>query len=151
MIKLQPIGKVKNERTEVEDDNWGTIISEIELSEDIIEESLVGIEGFSHLEVIFYMDRVEDEKAIPQFRHPRNNTELPRLGTFAQRNKNRPNKIGLSTVELIERKGKSIFVKRLDAIDGTPILDIKPVMREFEPIGDIVQPEWTKEIMKDYW
>ena len=146
-----PIAYIKNERKEVIDDQWGQIISEIILQEDIIEEALEGIESFSHLEVIFYMDKVSDEKAKAQHRHPRNNTDLPKLGTFAQRNKNRPNKIGLTTVELLERNGRTLKVKNLDAIDGTPILDIKPVMKEFEPKGKIRQPSWTQTIMKDYW
>ncbi len=148
---MQPIGFIKNNRTEIEDDNWGEVISEIELTPEIITESLAGIEDFSHLEIIFYMDQVALEKAIAQHRHPRNNTKLPKLGTFAQRHKNRPNTIGLTTVNLIERKERIIYVKGLDAIDGTPVLDIKPVMIEFLPKGKIVQPDWTKEIMKSYW
>jgi len=150
-IELTSIGYVKNERKEVADDQWGQIISEIVLEENIIEEALEGIEAFSHLEVIFYMDKVSDEKAKAQHRHPRNNSDLPKLGTFAQRNKNRPNKIGLTTVELLERNGRTLKVKKLDAINGTPILDIKPVMKEFEPKGNIRQPSWTQTIMKDYW
>jgi len=150
-IEITPIAYVKNERKEVTDDQWGTVISEIALAENIIEEALDGIEAFSHLEVIFYMDKVSDEKAKAQHRHPRNNPDLPKLGTFAQRNKSRPNKIGLTTVELLEKNGRILKVKNLDAIDGTPILDIKPVMKEFEPKGDIRQPEWTKVIMKNYW
>ena len=150
-IKLKPIGFVKNSRVEIEDDNWERVISEIELIEEIIPESLNGIEEYSHLEIMFYMDKVLDEKAKAQIRHPRNNENLPKVGTFAQRNKNRPNKLGLTTVELIERKGNVIKVRRLDAINGTPILDIKPVMKEYEPIGEIKQPNWTKEIMKNYW
>ncbi len=150
-IELTPIAYVKNDRKEVADDHWEAIISEITLAENIIEETFDGIEAFSHLEVIFYMDKVSDEKAKAQHRHPRNNPDLPKLGTFAQRNKNRPNKIGLTTVELLERNGRTLKVKRLDAIDGTPILDIKPVMREFEPKGDIRQPAWTQVIMKNYW
>ena len=150
-IKLKPIGFVKNSRVEIEDDNWERVISEIELIEEIIPESLNGIEEYSHLEIMFYMDKVSDEKAKAQIRHPRNNENLPKVGTFAQRNKNRPNKLGLTTVELIERKGNVIKVRRLDAINGTPILDIKPVMKDYEPIGEIKQPNWTKEIMKNYW
>lgn len=150
-ISLSPIGYVKNERKEIEDDNWSEIISEIFLEENIIPESLIGIEDFSHLEIIFYMNQVKDEKAKAQYRHPRNNTDLPKLGTFAQRNKNRPNKLGLTTVELIERNGRTLKVKNLDAISGTPILDIKPVMEEFQPQNEIKQPEWTREIMKNYW
>lgn len=150
-IELYPIGFVKNSREEIEDDNWSEIISEIILDENIIPESLIGVEGFSHLEIIFYMDKVEDEKATAQFRHPRNNSELPKLGTFSQRNKNRPNKLGLTTVELIERDGRKIRVKNLDEINGTPVLDIKPVMEEFQPQQKIRQPKWTREIMKNYW
>jgi len=150
-IEMTPIGYVKNERKEATDDQWEAVISKIILAENIMEESLEGIEAFSHLEVIFYMDKVSDEKAKAQHRHPRNNPELPKLGTFAQRNKNRPNKIGLTTVELLERNSRTLKVKRLDAIDGTPILDIKPVMKEFEPKGDIRQPAWTQVIMKNYW
>ena len=150
-IELRPIGYVKNERAELLDDNWGEIVSEIELRKEIPEEVLEGIEEFSHLDIIFYMDKVTDEKARAQYRHPRNNKSLPKLGTYAQRNKNRPNKLGLTTVQLIEKRGRSIFVNYLDAISGTPILDIKPVMMEFEPKEEIRQPNWTSEIMKDYW
>lgn len=150
-IQLASIAYVKNSRKEMVDDHWSSIISEIELAENIISEALEGIEDFSHLEVIFYMDKVKNEKAIAQYRHPRNNTALPKLGTYAQRNKSRPNKLGLTTVELIERKARTLIVKNLDAIDGTPILDIKPVMIEFQPQGIIRQPEWAKEIMKNYW
>jgi len=150
-IVLTPIGYVKNNRTEIEDDNWGQIISEIELVDNITVESLTGIEAFSHLHIIFYMNKVNDEKAKAQCRHPRNNIELPKLGTYAQRNKNRPNKLGLTTVQLIDRKNRIIKVKNLDAINGTPILDIKPVMKEFQPKTTIKQPNWTKEIMKNYW
>jgi len=150
-ITLTPIGFVKNNRTEIEDDNWGQITSEIELADHIVAEALDGIETISHLHIIFYMDKVLDEKAKAQSRHPRNNLELPKLGTYAQRNKNRPNKLGLTIVELIKRRGRIIIVKNLDAINGTAVLDIKPVMKEFQPLTEIKQPNWTKEIMKNYW
>jgi tRNA (Thr-GGU) A37 N-methylase len=76
---------------------------------------------------------------------------LPKLGTYAQRNKNRPNKLGLTTVELIERNGRTLKVKNIDAINGTPILDIKPVFKEFQPKADIKQPIWVADLMKNYW
>ena len=80
------------------------------------------------------MDKVPDEKAVVQCRHPRNDKSLPEAGTFSQRNKNRPNKIGLTIVEFVKKSGNSIFVKNLDAIDKTPVLDIKPVIKEFLPL-----------------
>lgn len=150
-IRVQAIAFVKNTRTAIEDDNWGSIISEIKLAEHINPEALKGIIAFSHLEIIFYMHEVVDAKTKATSRHPRNNPELPKLGTYAQRNKNRPNKLGLTIVELLDCNGNTLTVRNLDAINGTPILDIKPVMQEFMPQKEIVQAPWTKEIMKNYW
>jgi len=150
-IEMKPIAFVSNSRKTIEDDYWGEIISEIELAEGIITEAFEGIDAFSHLQVIFYFDQVDDAKATAKYRHPRNNEALPKLGTYAQRNKNRPNKIGLTTVELLERNERVIKVKNLDAINGTPILDIKPVMKQFQPKGEIKQPQWVNEIMNNYW
>ncbi len=150
-MECKAIGYVRNDRIEVEDDQWSKIISVIELIPSISKDALDGIEAFSHLNIIFYMDKVKDEKAIAQCRHPRNNTAFPKVGTFAQRNKNRPNKLGLTTVELVSRSLNTIQVKNLDAIDGTAILDIKPVMKEFLPQTVVKQPKWSHEIMRNYW
>jgi len=153
MIKLNPIAYVKNSRTEISDDYWGGIISEITLTEDYDESAFKGIEEFSHLEIIFYFDKAENDKIKTGSHHPRNNTNWPEVGIFAQRGKNRPNQLGLSLVRLIERKEKSLFVKLLDATDGTPVLDIKPVIKEFlpEPGEEIKQPDWAEELMQNYW
>lgn len=151
MITLNPIGTIYNERTDIEDDNWGNIISRIELNKSIDVLSLKGIEEFSHLEVIYYFDKVDDTKIINGARHPRNLKHLPEAGIFAQRGKNRPNKLGLTTVNLLKVEDKTLYVKGLDAINGTPVLDIKPVFKQFLPPEEIKQPEWVNEIMKDYW
>jgi tRNA (adenine37-N6)-methyltransferase len=84
-------------------------------------------------------------------RHPRNNPAWPRVGIFAQRGKNRPNRLGLATVRILKREGRTLFVTGLDAIDGTPVLDIKPVLREFLPKEPVLQPEWATELMQNYW
>lgn len=149
MIVMTPIGYVCNARKDVEDDNWGGIVSEITL--EIGEDALAEIESFSHAEIIFYFDRVQEEKIVRGARHPRNNPNWPKVGILAQRGKNRPNRIGLATVSILRREGNSLFVKGLDAVDGTPVLDIKPVMREFEPRGEIRQPAWASELMQHYW
>ena len=148
---IKPIAFVRNSRKNIEDDNWGAIISEIELVEEMSEESLYGIGDFSHLEIIFYFDQVSDDMIQYSARHPRNNTNYPKVGIFAQRGKNRPNKIGLTSVELIKQNGRTITVKGLDAIDGTPIIDIKPIMKEFLPKGEVKQAEWSKSLMEKYW
>ena len=149
-IKLKPVARVKNIRQNPSDDFWGNIISEIELDDQIPENALEGILGFSHLEIIYYFDKIADEKMLYS-RIPRGNFNYPETGIFSQRNKDRPNHLGLCTVELIWHQGRSIGVKYLDAIDGTPILDIKPVYKEFNLNGEVRQPTWVSDLMKNYW
>jgi tRNA-Thr(GGU) m(6)t(6)A37 methyltransferase TsaA len=148
---LSPIARVCNSRTTPADDHWGGIVSEIVLDEALPEESLDGIEAFSHAEILFYFDGVDGNKKIIYSRHPRGNSAWPRVGIFAQRNKDRPNHIGLTIVSIIKRAGRSLFVQGLDAMQNTPVLDIKPVMVEFLPREPVRQPEWSHELMKEYW
>ncbi|MGG2015446.1 SAM-dependent methyltransferase [Bacillus sp. S10(2024)] len=151
MFSLQPIAFVHNERISVEDDLWGEVESVIEMTDLYTEESLQGVEQFSHIEVIFYFNRVREENIQYTARHPRNNKEYPKIGIFVQRGKNRPNRLGATIVKVVRREGKRLVVQGLDAIDGTPILDVKPVMKEFLPNEDIKQPDWATELMKNYW
>ncbi len=144
-IQLKAIATVKNKRAEPFDDNWGDVVSEIELADDIPTEAFDGIEDFSHLEIIYFFDKVVNEPIVFS-RRPRGNPAYPKVGVFAQRNKDRPNSIGLCTVELIEHQGRSIKVKYLDAINSTPILDIKPVFKEFAPKTTIKQAAWVSAI-----
>ena len=115
------------------------------------EGSLDGIEGFSHLEILYVFHLADDGNIQSAARNPRNDPAYPKVGIFAQRGKNRPNKIGATIVELIGKEGDTLFVKGLDAIDGTPVIDIKPVMKEFLPATEIRQPEWVSQLMADYW
>lgn len=149
-INLNPVATVTNSRRDLSDDFWGNVISEIELAANIPAEAFNGIDEFSHLEIIFHFDKADPSKIVFNG-HPRGNKEWPDVGIFAQRKKDRPNGIGLTIVELVKRDGNKIWVKYLDAIDGTPILDIKPVMKEFLPQKEIKQPRWSHELMKDYW
>lgn len=102
-IKLLPIAIVKNSRTEPIDDNWETIIADIELAEHIPTEAFENISDFSHLEIIYYFDKVKKDDIVFSGR-PRGNPNYPFVGIFGQRKKDRPNQIGLCTVELIEHK-----------------------------------------------
>jgi len=149
-ITLQPIATISNKRDTLTYDFWGDTISEITLLPHIPEEAFKGIEEFSHLEIIYYFDKVDPNKIVYSG-HPRGNKDWPEMGIFCQRKKDRPNQLGLCTVELIEHTGRTIKVKYLDAIDGTPVLDIKPVFKEFSVKGEIRQPAWTVELMEDYW
>lgn len=109
------------------------------------------LEGFSHVEVLFLFDRVDPDTVCRTARHPRGNPAWPEVGIFAQRAKDRPNRIGLSTWALVAVEGASIVVRGLDAIDGTPVLDVKPHLLEFGPRGDVRQTAWSRELMRGYW
>ncbi|MDY6817545.1 MAG: tRNA (N6-threonylcarbamoyladenosine(37)-N6)-methyltransferase TrmO [Halobacteriales archaeon] len=150
-ITLEPIGTVTSPRTEKRDDHWGDVVAEIELADRFTPDALAGLETFSHVEVIFYMHRVRAAGIEDGARHPRNNTEWPELGIFAQRAKGRPNRLGLSRCAVIAVEGRRLRVRALDAIDGTPVLDIKPYMREFGPRGTVTQPVWVGELMAEYY
>ncbi len=149
-IILKPIATSSNTRKEATDDYWGKVVAEITLADDIPTEAFENIENFSHLEIIFYFDKVPDDKVVYSG-HPRGNPDYPLMGIFCQRKKDRPNKIGLCTVELLAHNGRTIIVKGLDAIDGTPVLDIKPFFKEFQPHTETQQPAWVADLMKDYW
>jgi tRNA (Thr-GGU) A37 N-methylase len=151
MITLSPIGYVRSARDDLGDDGWGDVRARIELDDTSGPECLDGIEKFSHAEVIFHFDRVQETAVASDARHPRGNPAWPLVGIFAQRGKDRPNRLGTTIVRIAGREPRALTVIGLDAIQGTPVLDIKPVMAEFLPRGEIRQPRWSHELMRDYW
>lgn len=149
---VTPIGIVKANRVESTDDFWGDHISEIHLDKDrFTPEALFGLADFSHAEILFLMHKVPADEVESGARHPRGRKDWPLVGIFGQRGKGRPNRIGLSRCTIQKVEGTVLTVRALDAIDGTPVLDIKPYMREFDPIGPTRQPEWSHELMRDYY
>jgi tRNA-Thr(GGU) m(6)t(6)A37 methyltransferase TsaA len=151
IIELRPIGWVKAPRTEAKDDYWGRVTSTIALDERFPLEAIAGLVEFSHLEVVYQFNGVPLDRVETGARHPRNRADWPLVGIFAQRGKARPNRLGVSRCNLVGVEGRAITVQRLDAIDGTPVLDIKPYMVEFGPIGPVRQPAWATELMKAYY
>lgn len=150
-MTIEPIGYVIASRQDPEDDFWGNSESCIALTDAFESDALEGIESFSHAEVLFVFHQVGLEKIIRGARHPRNNPHWPSVGIFAQRGKNRPNRLGSTICRVLRRDGKRLYVAELDAIHGTPVVDIKPVMTEFLPRSDVVQPQWSRELMQRYW
>jgi tRNA-Thr(GGU) m(6)t(6)A37 methyltransferase TsaA len=152
-ITLAPIGHVHSPRTEVRDDFWGNVISVIELDGTrFTPEAVLGLTDFSHIMVVFHFHLLSGESVLTTAGHPRGNQKWPRVGIFAQRKKQRPNLLGVSVCELIEVDGLKLKVKALDALDGTPVLDVKPFVREFEPDpARVRQPQWMTELMRDYF
>jgi tRNA-Thr(GGU) m(6)t(6)A37 methyltransferase TsaA len=152
LVELRPIGTVTGGRDEVKDDDWGKVAAVIELDgEQYTEEALRGLDAFSHLEVVFHFHKVAPEKIETTARRPRGNPDWPEVGIFAQRGKNRPNRIGVSRCRLLRVEGLRVYVQGLDAVAGTPVLDLKPWMAEFGPLADTAQPEWATELMRAYY
>lgn len=152
MIAMKPIGIVRGGRVEAIDDGWDQVEARIEL--DPVQfrgDATAGLEAFSHIEVPFHFDQAPAENIDTGARHPRGRKDWPLVGIFAQRGKDRPNRIGVTVCRLLSIDGVVLHVRGLDAIDGTPVLDIKPVMKGFLPRGDIREPDWASELMRDYW
>ena len=149
---VEPVGRVHGGRDAPIDDDWGGSRAVIRLdSGRFAAEALEGLDAFSHAEILFLFDRVGEDDIETGARHPRGRTDWPRVGIFAQRGKNRPNRIGVSVCRIVSVDGLELTVEGLDAIDGTPVLDIKPVMTGFLPRGEIREPGWAREIMQAYW
>ena len=151
MADVEPIGFVSAPRAHAEDDFWGGEEASITLAEPYTAEALAGLADFSHVEVLFLFHEVDSAKIVAGARHPRNNKGWPAVGIFAQRGKNRPNRIGSTICRLLRVEGRTLTVVELDAIDGTPVLDLKPVMAEFLPREPVRQPAWSTELMRQYW
>jgi len=151
-VNLDPIGIVHSTRKKTEDDNWDNEQVYVELDDSQFSaDALAGLSDFSHVEVLFHMNQVDPGKIEKTARHPRNNTEWPKVGIFAQRGKNRPNQIGTTICRVLKVEGTQLHLEGLDAIDGSPVLDIKPWVLEFAPRGEVFQPKWISELMRKYW
>ena len=151
-ITMQPIGHVRSAERGPREDFWGEVVCEIVLEQGFTSDALTGLMDFSHIEVLFQLDRVTEHAIVRGSRRPRENPNWPETGVFAQRGKNRPNRIGATICQVLSVEGTTVKVKGLDALDGTPVLDIKPVMREFLPERSVVrQPKWASELMANYF
>ena len=150
---VRPIGVVRSPRTVPRHDHWGGVTSLIELDPAVLQpEAVTGLEQFSHLEVVFHFHLVPESDAVTGAVRPRGRTDLPRLGILAQRLKERPNRLGVSRCELVRVDGLTLHVRALDALDGTPVLDVKPYQRLFAPdSGAVREPAWLHEAMSAYY
>ena len=151
-ISMRPIGQVQGGRTAAEDDDWGASTCRIELDASVVTpDATLGLADFSHVEVLFVFDGVDPDEVCTGARHPRGRADWPSTGILAQRAKDRPNRIGSTACGLVAVSGLAIDVIGLDAIDGTPVLDVKPYLTGFAPRGDVREPAWARELMAEYW
>ncbi|MHB1132101.1 MAG: tRNA (N6-threonylcarbamoyladenosine(37)-N6)-methyltransferase TrmO [Chloroflexota bacterium] len=149
-ISLAPIGVVRSPVRDEVDENWGQVVAEVVL-EPTWAAGLRGLEHFSHALIVFFMHRASFAAGDDLLRHPRGRTDLPLSGIFAQRAKHRPNPIGVTVVEVLGVRDNVLAVRGLDAIDGTPVLDIKPYFPQFDRTEGARVPAWVGEIMSGYF
>lgn len=151
-MHVEPIGTVHCDRVEPHEDGWGSVVSTISLDVSSIGvETLSGLEEFSHVEVVYVFHRIPPDTVTAPTRHPRDDSTWPRTGVFAQRNPQRPNRIGTTICRLDRIEHEVLTVTGLDALDGSPVLDIKPWVVQSGPKGEVRQPPWTHELLARYW
>ena len=146
-ITLKSIGIVKNnvKQRPGHGYNWQEVVSEI-VVDNSLTEALDTLEDFSHIIVIYWMHEIDVPPQLPGKIHPRGNKELPLVGRFATRSPTRPNPIGKTTVRLVAHQDNILKVEGLDAIDGTPVIDIKPYMPGYDSVADARVPTWVTNL-----
>ena len=148
--RIEPVGVVRCTRSAPDDDQWDRETTFVELLPPFSARSLTGLAEFSHCLIVYLFDKAAWDPS-KMCRRPRGNPDWPEVGIFSQRAKDRPNRLGVTVCQVLGVDGVILHLAGLDAIDGSPVLDIKPWMAEFGPRGSVAQPEWATELMKGYW
>ncbi|MBT3284113.1 SAM-dependent methyltransferase [Candidatus Bathyarchaeota archaeon] len=143
------IGEVKSNVTEAVDMDWGEVVSEIVLKPRYAP-GLLGLDDFSHALILTFLHEAKYDPEVHLRRHPQENMNNPLRGIFAQRARHRPNRIGVTACEIVEVTENSVKVIALDAINGTPVLDVKPYVPLYDR-KDATVPEWIDKMMRDYF
>jgi len=143
------IGEVKSPITKAVDMNWGAVISEIVLKPEFAP-GLLGLGDFSHAMILTFLHEAKYVPEVHLRRHPQERQDMPFLGIFAQRARHRPNRIGVTACEIVEVTESRVKVRALDAINGTPVIDVKPYVPVYDR-KDATIPEWMENMMKAYF
>jgi tRNA (adenine37-N6)-methyltransferase len=146
-LTLRPVGRVTKGRP-LTDQGGGWEDQEAEIEIDAVwAEALEGIEGFSHIWLVWWLDRSDAAPAVLQV-HPEGRQDVPLVGVFATRSPRRPNPVAMTVVRLLERGGSRLLVQGLDAYVGTSILDIKPYLRRGDLIAEATVPGWLERLWR---
>lgn len=146
-VSIRPVGVVRNEVRESRPDGWEHVRSSIIVREELAM-GLEGIDDYSHIIVIFAFDKVpESEQRLKVQMHGM--PAVPEQGVFATRSQRRPSPIGVSVVQLLRRRGNVLWVAGLDAINETPVLDIKPYFAHYDSVADARVPEWAQQVTRE--
>jgi len=144
------IGTVRNDVQEPTDEGWRRVVSEVILDERFAD-GLDGIEAFSHVLILFWMHRAAEAEPVRLRRRPQGRQDMPEVGIFAQRARHRPNPVGVTAVKLLRREGNRLVVQGLDAINGTPVLDVKPYVPQYDSVASPAVPAWVNRLMERYF
>ena len=149
-IVMRPIGVIRSPVKEGIDENWGDVISEVHM-DAAFKDGLKGLQAFSHVIVVFYLHKSSFNAAEDLLRRPQGRSDMPTVGIFAQRAKHRPNPLGITAARILEIKENVLFVQGLDAIDRTPVIDLKPYYPAYDLRRDARVPDWVDVLMKNYF
>ena len=147
---FEPIGFVLSQAKEKTDHHWGSVRAQIVLHDDLAD-GLQGLEDFSHVIIVYHLHEARFVKERHLIRHPQDRADMPKIGIFSQRAKDRPNSIGITTVKLISVNQNILHVQGLDAIEGTPVLDIKPYYPQYDLKEEARVPQWVNRLMENYF
>ena len=149
-VTLRVIGTVRNGRESAADQGWGSVVSTLEIAPEFAA-GLEGLGAFTHVIVLFHMHLDPDAEKAALVRHPRGRADMPALGVFAQRGRMRPNPVGITACEIVRVEPGRVTVRGLDALEGTPVLDLKPYFPMFDRRDEARVPEWVDRLMEGYF
>lgn len=150
-LQLDPVGYVSSPRLDPGDTTgWGEVESRVDLVSEMGQHALDGLADFTHVEIVFWFDRIARRVSYAEPSRARGRADMPLIGVFAARGPNRPNPLGVSICPILTAGNTWITVRGLDAVDQTPVLDIKPVMPMLLP-AEVGEPEWSRRLMADYY
>jgi tRNA-Thr(GGU) m(6)t(6)A37 methyltransferase TsaA len=149
-MEVKAIGLIRSPVTEVAEEHWADVVSEIHLDAQYAP-GLQGIDSWSHVMVVYFMHEAPFDMERDLLRRPREREDMPEIGVFARRSSNRPNGIGVTAVEVVKVENNVLTVRRLDAIDGTPVLDLKPYAPVYDSVYEPLIPVWFIRLMQDYY
>ena len=141
-LEITPIGVVRSDECDVRRQDWSRVRSDIELRPELAD-ALDGLDGFSHVIVVGWLDQIPDELRERRRAYPGGDERLPLLGSFALRGA-RPNPVAVTVCRLRSVEGATIRVEGLDLIDGTPVLDVKPYIAVYDAVPDAKLPRWAQ-------
>jgi tRNA-Thr(GGU) m(6)t(6)A37 methyltransferase TsaA len=149
-ITIKVIGHVESTVKDRTDEHWGGVEARVVFNSEY-RNGLRGMEQFSHALIVTYLHQARFDPSQHLVRRPRGLADMPEVGIFAQRAKDRPNPLGLTAVKIVRVESSVLVVRGLDAIDGTPVVDVKPYYPAYDRVQDAAVPEWVDRLMKDYF